>query len=390
MFAKRTQWDLTPNAFSQALERLRTSGRKVLDLTASNPTVVGLDYEREKIVRALHHPEALHYQPEAKGLRVAREAVARYYAELPQPVTVDPERIILTASTSEAYTYCFRLLCDPGDEVLVPRPSYPLFELLAGIQDVKLAPYPLFYDHGWHMDVSALGEAVTSRTRAVIVVHPNNPTGSYVQVSERGALNETCKEHDLTLVADEVFMDFPHGQPQASFAGDQDVLTFTLSGLSKIAGLPQMKVAWMAVSGPAGLRNESMSRLDVIADTYLSPNAPLQWATPELLQTRHAFQHSLLARLRHNLAELDRRLSQQSLCSRLHVEAGWYATLRTPAIRSDEELAVRLMEKEGVVVHPGHFFDFTQEGHLVLSLLTPPEDFTEGLRRILSAVGDSS
>jgi alanine-synthesizing transaminase len=386
MFARRTRWDLAANAFSRALSRRRASGASWLDLTASNPTEAGLSYAAGHILSSLSSPASLRYQPEAFGLPVAREAVARYYAELPHPVVADPARILITTSTSEAYSFCLRLLCDPGDEILVPRPSYPLFELLAGIQDVALVHYPLFYDHGWHMDLAALRGAVTPRTRAIVVVHPNNPTGSSISASEREALNDLCSRHDLALLADEVFLDYPHAAPLASFAANDPALTFTLSGLSKIAGLPQMKVAWMVASGPRPSLDPALARLEVIADTYLSPNAPLQWALPRLLESRHSFQASLMDRLRRNLAALDRFLAGQALASRLAIEAGWYAVLRVPALGSDEDLAVRLIEREGVVVHPGHFFDFPQDGYLVVSLMTPPEDFDEGVRRVLTAV----
>jgi alanine-synthesizing transaminase len=386
MFARRTRWDLTANAFAQALARRRASGAALLDLTASNPTEAGLAYASQDILAALTAPESLRYQPEPMGLPVARAAVARYYAELPGAAATDAAGILITTSTSEAYSFCFRLLCDPGDEVLVPRPSYPLFELLAGIQDVSPVHYPLYYDHGWHMDLAALREAITPRTRAVAVVHPNNPTGSGVSAAEREALNELCLRHELALLADEVFLDYAHGAPPVSFAANQDALTFTMSGLSKIAGLPQMKVAWMVASGPPTLRESALARLEVIADTYLSPNAPLQWALPRLLETRHGFQAALTERLRHNLSVLDRLLGGQALVSRLALEAGWYAILRVPALGADEDLAVRLIEREGVVVHPGHFFDFPQDGHLVVSLMTPPVEYEEGLRRLLGAV----
>jgi len=278
----------------------------------------------------------------------------------------------------------FRLLCNPGDELLVPKPSYPLFEFLADLQDVKLMPYLLIYDHGWQMDFPSLRNAVTKRTRGVIVVHPNNPTGSYVHAQERVALGGFCQEHELALISDEVFLDYAHNEaPQPSFAAHEDVLSFTLSGVSKISALPQMKVAWILTSGPSALAEAAQARLEVIADTYLSINAPIQWATRELLHQRHNIQRQLLGRVLANLAELDRQLARQKTCQRLSVEGGWYAVLRVPVTRTDEELAVDLLRHKSVLVHPGHFYDFPSDGYLVLSLITQQADFAEALQRVL-------
>jgi alanine-synthesizing transaminase len=386
MFARRTEWNLKPNRFSAALDQAKRSGKKLLDLTASNPTEVGLEYDQAGILRALSRPESLRYEPEPRGLLSAREAVAGYYAE--RRAKVSPEQIILTTSTSEAYSFLFRLLCDPGDEVLVASPSYPLFDLLAGIQDVKLAPYPLFYDHGWHIDVHALESAVTARTRAVLVVHPNNPTGSFVSETERLALLKLCGKRELALIADEVFLDFTQtGEVAESFARDQELaLTFTLSGLSKIAALPQLKLAWMVASGPAGLRDQAMERLEVIADTYLSVNAPIQHALPQLLKIGGGLRDQLAKRVSQNLTELDGQISQQKTCQRLMIQAGWYAILRVPAVASDEDLALQLLQVHGVVVHPGHFYDFAQEGYLVVSLIASPDEFREGIRKLLQGI----
>jgi alanine-synthesizing transaminase len=383
MFARRTEWNLKPNRFSVALERAKRAGKRLFDLTASNPTEVGLQYDESGILQTLSRPESLHYQPEPHGLLPARAAVTRYYAE--RGAKVAPEQIILTTSTSEAYSFLFRLLCDPGDEVLVASPSYPLFELLAGIQDVKLTSYPLFYDHGWRIDLHALESAVTARTRAVLVVHPNNPTGSFVSETERLALLKLCGKKELALIADEVFLDFAQtGVAAESFAREQELaLTFTLSGLSKIAALPQLKLAWLVASGPAELRAQAMDRLEVISDTYLSVNAPIQHALPDLLKLGAGLREQLRERITQNLAELDRQLAAQKSCERLLIQAGWYAVLRVPAVESDEDLALRLLEDHGVVVHPGHFYDFPQEGYLVVSLITAPDEFAEGTRKLL-------
>jgi alanine-synthesizing transaminase len=383
MFASRTNWDLKPNRLSQALARHGSSGRKLLDLTASNPTECGFGYDAHAVLRALCNPASLKYHPEPRGLLVARQAVAGYYAA--QGTQISAEDLLLTVSTSEAYSYVFRLLCNPGDELLIPTPSYPLFDFLAGVNDVQLTRYALFYDHGWHIDLHALKQSITQRTRGIIVVHPNNPTGHYTRPAETDSLNAICAAHGMAIIADEVFLDFAlTGAPQPSFVSNHATLTFTTSGVSKISGLPQMKFAWLAVNGPLDVKREALARLELLADTYLSMNAPIQLAAPALLRQRAAFQQQLMQRVRGNLAELDAQLAAQTHLGRLQIEAGWYAVLRVPATRSDEDLALELLEKHDVYVHPGHFYDFPGEGHLVLSLITPEEEFAEGMRRILS------
>ena len=434
-FSDRTNWKLAQNRFTQALEEVRAAGAKILDLTVSNPTRAGLKYDSDAILGALTSARALDYDPQSKGLRAAREAVAEYYGSEHGIRGLDPEQIILTTSTSEGYSFVFRLLCNAGDELLVPKPSYPLFEFLADLQDVRLVPYPMIYDHGWQMDFPSLERAVTERTRGVVVVHPNNPTGSFVSERELELLNGFCREHGLAVIADEVFLDYgldadatagnSHvgtaalGRPDersstaadvtannrslhapidrhspihglgrddkgfGSFAGNPDVLTFTLSGLSKIAALPQMKVAWLVTCGPRELVDAAMGRLEVIADTYLSMNAPVQWAVPVLLEQREDIQRQLMKRVRANLAELDRQLAGQKACERLSVEGGWYAVLRVPVTRSDEELAIELVREKSVVLHPGHFYDFPSDGYLVLSLIAAEWEFREGVARAL-------
>jgi len=380
MFAARTSWNLQPNQFSAALERARSAGRELLDLTESNPTRVGLDYDTW-VLEPLSSLAALEYRPEPKGLARAREAIAGYYRERGALNPPDISRIVLTTSTSEAYSFAFRLLCNPGDEVLVPAPSYPLFDFLASIQDVQLRPYPLIYDHGWHVDLHSLKETITERSRALIVVHPNNPTGSFAKAEEIAAVEELCRERNLAIIADEVFLDYAlHGEPRQSFSSEQNALTLTLSGISKISALPQMKLAWIAVSGPEELANEAMSRLEIIADTYLSVSTPVQLAAGEFLSARHSVQQQLQARVRANVAELDRQLTGG--CTRLEIEGGWYAVLRGPVTRSDEDLAIELLE-DGVIVHPGHFYDFPAEGYLVVSLICEAEKFAEGIRRVM-------
>jgi aspartate/methionine/tyrosine aminotransferase len=475
MFSARTNWKLAQNRLTQALEEVRAAGASILDLTISNPTRVGLEYDSGAILAALASLRALDYDPQPKGLRKAREAVAEYYRSDHGVCDLEIERIILTTSTSEGYSYVFKLLCNAGDELLVPKPSYPLFEFLADLQDVKLVPYPLIYDHGWQMDFPSLEKAVTARTRGVVVVHPNNPTGSYVKAGEQEQLNAFCREHGLALIADEVFLDYelerdarignghvgtaalgrsversstalplqqsePQGlkpvfqqQPDrsaesaappkceagesepnprslrallgrhspiqrlgrddrarkftaTSFVDNRDVLTFTLSGLSKISALPQMKVAWIVTSGPEAEVAEAIARLEVIADTYLSMNAAVQWAVSALLEQRRSIQRQLLGRVRTNLAELDRQLAGQKACQRLEVEGGWYAVLRVPVTRSDEELAIELVREKRVLVHPGHFYDFPGDGYLVVSLITPEAEFAEGVKALLDLI----
>jgi alanine-synthesizing transaminase len=386
MFSDRTNWRLAQNRLTRALEEVRACGTKFLDLTVSNPTRVGLEYDSAVILGALNSARALDYDPQPKGLPEARDSVAEYYRSDHGLRDLDTERIILTTSSSEGYSHVFRLLCNAGDELLVPTPSYPLFEFLADLQDVRLVSYPLIYDHGWQMDFPSLEKAVTARTRGVVVVHPNNPTGSFVSVREVELLNAFCREHGLAVIVDEVFLDYRLADTHASFAANQEVLTFTLSGLSKISALPQIKVAWVVASGPEGEVAAAMARLEVIADTYLSMNAPVQWALPALLEQRRNIQRQLLNRVSANLAELDQQLAKQKACSRLTVEGGWYAVLRVPVTRSDEELAIELVQQKSVLVHPGHFYDFPSDGYVVLSLIAPEREFGEGIGRVLETL----
>ena len=391
LFANRTNWDLTPNPLSLALAERRAAGLPVIDLTASNPTECGFTYEGEAILAALANPASLAYEPDPRGLLTAREAVCEYYAARGDRVSA--ENIVLTTSTSEAYSYAFRLLCNPGDEILVPQPSYPLFDFLADLQDVRLVRYPLLYDHGWQIDFHALQQAITPRTRGVIVVNPNNPTGNFCKAHEMAQLNEICSARDMAIVADEVFLDYSLGEtPARSFAGNAaGALTFTMSGISKICGLPQMKASWLVTSGADALRGAALERLEVVADTYLSMNAPVQHALPALLRQRHAFQRQLQERVRTNLAELDRQLERQEggvqlelgRCTRLLIEGGWYAVLLLPAGRDSGELVLGLLNEYAVYAHPGYFFEMAGTRNVVLSLLAPAGDFSTGLSRLL-------
>jgi alanine-synthesizing transaminase len=390
-FSARTEWDLAETPLAQALGDRRASGREVLDLTASNPTQCGFAYDEAGILAALADPRAMSYDPDPRGMVRAREAVCRYYAE--RDAAVRAEQVFLTTGTSEAYSWLFRLLCDAGDEVLIAQPSYPLFDFLAQIEDVRLMPYPLLYDHGWQIDLAGLRERMTDRTRAIAVVHPNNPTGHWTR--ERHELEDLCREFGLALIVDEVFLDYSFSEGDTplrghdggtnirSFAaGMHSCLTFVLSGISKIAALPQMKAAWIAALGPEAELREALERLEVVADTFLSMNAPVQCALPAWLEAAGGMQEQIRARTRANLRVLDEVLRRQGSVTRLEVEAGWYAVLRVPALGRDEDLAVRLVEEHGVSVHPGYFFGFSGDGWLVVSLLTPEGDFRRGIEEI--------
>jgi aspartate/methionine/tyrosine aminotransferase len=387
MFASRTNWRLESNRLTRALQELQRSGTEVLDLTASNPTTCGFAYPEPEILSALANPRALVYQPESKGLREARKSVADYYAGrsgfFDSVQTINPENILLTSGTSEAYTHIFRLLCEAGDEILVPAPSYPLFEFLADLADIRLVSYPLLYDHGWQIDFHSLRAALTPRSRAVLVVHPNNPTGSFVKPQEAADLAEICSAREMAIVADEVFLDYSAdaGTPH-TFALQDAALTFTLSGLSKISLLPQMKLAWCVVSGPQSTVQTAVDRFEIIADTYLSPSTPIQLALPTFLSLRHTMQEQLQRRISVNLSALDGVLRESKSLVRLDREGGWYAILRVPVTATDDDLSVALLERCCVLVHPGHFFNFLREGFLVLSLITPEQQFLEGIRRL--------
>jgi alanine-synthesizing transaminase len=380
-FSARTGWDVGESRFAAAIREARASGRTLIDLTISNPTVCGFDYDAAAILAPLSDAGALIYDPDPRGMRLAREAVAMYYDD--HGTRVDPDAVVLTTSTSEGYGYLFRLLCDAGDEVLVAQPSYPLFDFLADLEDVKLQSYPLFYDYGWWIDFAELERRIGPRTKAIVLVHPNNPTGHATGAAERRRLQEICARHELALIVDEVFLDYPLGEePLESFAvGPNPILTFCLSGMSKIAGLPQMKVGWIVGLGPKEVQAEAMGRLEVIADTFLSMNAPVQRALPKWLAGRGAIQGQILERARQNL-----RVAEECGLEVLHVEAGWCAILRLP-LAGGGDLAERLLREVGVVVHPGAFYGVGEVGRVVVSLIGSARDFAEGMKRIL-AIGE--
>jgi aspartate/methionine/tyrosine aminotransferase len=384
-FSSRLHWEQRPNSLSLLIESKRSSGTPVLDLTESNPTRAGLAYESSVILEALADSRALAYDPHPAGAWPAREAVAEYYACRGE--RIDPEQVVLTAGTSEAYSFLFKLLADPGDNVLVPRPSYPLFDYLGQLESVKVTHYPLLLDRTWSLDLDALREAASRKTRAVAVVSPNNPTGNFLKSAELNVLTTICAKRGLAMIVDEVFSDFVLSAiDTAPTSVVEQALCFTLSGLSKVAGLPQMKLAWIVVSGPRDERRRAIERLELISDTYLSVGTPVECAAAQLLGTRHAFQRQLFARLSDNLRYLEGELVRSPACSLLPVEGGWYAILRLPRTSSEEEWVLTFLERDNVLVQPGYFYDFPFEAHVVVSLLASPAIFQDGIGRMLGRV----
>jgi aspartate/methionine/tyrosine aminotransferase len=379
----RSFFDLSPNALSETLARARALGQHTLDLTESNPTRAGISYDETSILRAMASPESLRYEPAPFGLPSARAAVARALSGRGR--AVDAARVVLTASTSEAYAFLFKLLLDPGEEVLVPRPSYPLFDHLARLESVRPVPYRLAYDGAWHVDFPSVVAAISPRTRAVIVVHPNNPTGSRLTREELDRLAAL----GVPIVSDEVFAPYSLGDGGGDAVSALDAkgaeLVFSLGGLSKAAALPQMKLAWLAVAGDQKLVDAALARLEVIADAFLSVGTPVQHAAAALLASRGTAESAIVRRIRANLAHLGSAVAGSPV-SLLNVEAGWYAILRLPRTRSEEGWAIAFVEQDGVLVHPGHFFDFEDEAFAVVSLLTPEDTLKEGARRIVERV----
>lgn len=388
MFSSRFKWNLESNRLSQLIAERRKAGIQIFDLTESNPTRAGFDYPAEEILPALANGDAMVYEPQPKGLLTAREAVAAYYVE--RGFKVDSDRLHLTASTSEAYSYLFKLLANHGDEVLIPQPSYPLFEFLASLEGVELRPYELEYFHpqGWRMDFDSIEGAITPMTRAIILVSPNNPTGSFIKKDELQRLNQICADRNLALIVDEVFGDYGFGKDEnraASLVENSDVLTFVMSGFSKILALPQMKLGWIVTNGPAAIRDEAIERLDLIADTFLSVGAPVQHAAPEWFKLRAGLQGQILDRVSNNYDWLAAEVENSPL-RLLTTDGGWCATLEVPRHYTEEEWTLRLLAEQNLLVHPGYFFDFHREAFLVLSLLPPASDFREAIMRLLVQV----
>ncbi|MEA2328736.1 MAG: hypothetical protein QOE68_3695 [Thermoanaerobaculia bacterium] len=368
MFSKRAEWNAAVNRLTIARQNYRGT---LLDLTNSNPTRAGLPYPLDELAEIMGRATRATYDPQPLGIAAAREAVAR-------ELGCDADDIVITASTSEAYSFLFKLLCDPGDAVLTAKPSYPLLEHLAALELIELHYFPLEFHKRWEVDRARMNEALTESTRAVLVVNPNNPTGSYITTAEQDAIASLR----VPLISDEVFHPFAFGDAAPSFVRD-DVLTFTLGGLSKSAGLPHNKLGWIRVSGPG--KSEAIEALEMIADNFLSVATPVQVALPELLAIAPRIREAIQTRTSGNLASLQTMIARDPSAAVLPVEGGWSAVIRVPRIESDEALALRLIEEHGVIVHPGYFFDFAADGYIVVSLLTEPEIFNEGIARIIAA-----
>jgi alanine-synthesizing transaminase len=382
MFSSRLPPNRAPNALSERLDAFRAAGVEWVDLTESNPTRAGFVYPSD-LLQQLADPAALRYEPHPFGLRSAREAVARDCAR--RGASVDPADVVLAASTSEAYSWLFKLLCNPGDNVLVPRPSYPLFEHLTRLEDVEPRPYPLEYHGRWTIDVDALSTAASTRTRAVLIVSPNNPTGSYLKPEELTRLASIALERNWAIVADEVFADFPLDvtEPLTDISSRTEALSFTLGGLSKCVGLPQLKLGWIVAGGAWRTRAAALSALELIADSYLSVATPVQVAVNDLLARGGLLRRQIQDRVRRNLDCLKSRVAGTPACQLLFVEGGWYAVVRVPAMRSEEDLALGLLERERILVHPGFFFDFPTEAFVVVSLLPQQQVFDDAVARFL-------
>jgi aspartate/methionine/tyrosine aminotransferase len=402
MFSARTDWSLSPNRLHEAVAQRRRMCLPIVDLTVSNPSQVGLGWSDPDGLRAaLSQPSVLSYAPDPFGSLAARAALAGWLASRGLPI--GPERICLTASTSEAYAFLFKLLCDPGEAVLVPAPSYPLFEFLADLNDLAVRPYQLRYDGEWHIDLNSLDEALSGHDgtpRALVAIHPNNPTGQYLKRSELDVLVDRCERRGLALISDEVFYEHAveagaaASTPAARAATRSECLVFSLGGLSKLAGLPQLKLAWIAASGPANLLDRALARLEIIADTFLSVGAPAQVALPYVLSKLDAFLARTRERLRRNLATLDRLLADAPTATRLRCEGGWNAMVRLPATRSSEEWALALLEQAGVLVQPGYFYDLgaslNPDASVVLSLLCEEAPFAAGTSAVASMLAGTA
>lgn len=368
---------MSESLLSASIREARDAGRSLYNLTLANPTRCGFHYDPALTLSPLSGEAGLRYDPHPMGLLSARSAVSRYY--LDHGANVPPENTVLTTGTSEAYSFLFRLLCDPGDEILVAQPGYPLFDFVATLEDVRLKHYNLFHDFGWWIDFHSLERQVSARTRAIILVHPNNPTGHPTSPAQRAALEEFCECHNLSLIVDEVFLDFSIDEPISSFAsGDHRCLTFVVSGISKVAALPQMKVGWIAAFGPAQTLTEALNRLEVIADTYLSLNTPAQFALPDWLEGRHAIQGQIMDRVRQNAAALNECPALTTLPAR----AGWSVIVRLPGLSLQPLLAEELVREASVITHPGSFYGIAESNRLVVSLIIPPETLTSGLNAL--------
>ena len=390
MFSQRSSFPRMPNRWSVLRDRALAEGRALLDLTESNPTRAGIGYSEERIRKALADPGVTRYAPNARGLLAAREAIARRYEAAGTPV--EPARIVLTASSSESYAFLFKLLADPGDAVMVPAPGYPLFDFLGRLEAVEPVPYPLNADDGWALDPDALASAAPTGARAVVLVNPGNPTGRFLTAEERGRLTPVCRDRGWAIVSDEVFADYAWSDDPRRVtcaAHGAEALTFSLGGLSKSAGLPQVKLGWIAIGGPEVEVRDALERLDTIADSFLSVSASAQYGLEELLQAGDRVRAGIRVRIAENREQVGLR-TRSTACRLLGAEGGWYGILQVPATRSGEEWALRLMEREDVLVHPGYFYDFPREAYLVLSLLPEPELLSEGVDRLVRRIEEEA
>jgi alanine-synthesizing transaminase len=382
MISSRLPRSLEPNAVSRAIAAKRRSGVSIIDLTETNPTSTGFTYPKD-LLAPLAHPRALDYDPQALGLWSARAAVAADFRR--RGLVISADRVVLTSSTSEAYALLFKLLCDAGDSVLVPHPSYPLFEHLTALESVTAIPYSLEYHGSWRIDIDSIRRAATDRVRAILVVSPNNPTGSFLHRDDFAALSAIAAEKGWSIIGDEVFADYqldpaPDATPVLAGA---DVLTFSLGGLSKSAGLPQLKLGWIGVGGPTAKVDEALAAYELIADTYLSVSSPVQGAAAELIAQGTAIRAQILARVRRNLDALRTAAAAFPAVDVLKVEGGWTAVIQVPQLRSEEALVLELLQQDDVLVHPGYFFDFAREAYMIVSLLPEPAPFDRGIARLL-------
>lgn len=390
MFSERTHWHRQPNRLANLLDERKASGRQIFDLTESNPTACGFSFG--DILSPLTNPKILEYHPDSCGMLSARQAIVKYYAD--QSADIDPDNIFLTSSTSEAYSLIFKLVCNAGDSIAVPVPSYPLFEYLSQINDVALTPYRLQYDHGWRIDLDSLKRSLGPETRAIVLVHPHNPTGMFLKRQEFNEVAAIARERSLPLIVDEVFIDYAFEadcERMPTTVGSGEALTYTLNGISKMIGLPQMKLGWIALSGTATLVAEARERLEILCDTFLSVNTPVQLALPHYLTLRGAVQHQILTRVQSNLSLLTKLLNDHDPgnkppCSLLIPEGGWYAIIRVPRTKSDEAWAVEMLERVGVYVFPGYYFDLEEEGFLLVSLLPEEALFKSGCEKLIGVL----
>ena len=385
-FSKRTNWNFTPNQISQTLDRLKKDKIDFIDLTESNPTQCQFNYLNKKLLKNFQNKENLSYDPCAQGLKEAREAISCFYAK--RKLCVNPEHILLTSSTSEAYSYLFRLLADQDDQILFPRPSYPLFQFLTEINDVTMSQYSLVYGQSWSINFKELCKNIKENTRGVVLVNPNNPTGSYVSIDEIDRLNKICIEKNIPIISDEVFHDFNFDDflEKTSLIGNHKVLTFVLGGLSKSLGLPQMKLSWIVVNGPTKDVENAILRLDMLMDTFLSVNYPVQRSLSDWLSNSEEIEQEIKLRIRKNREFLQNQLKSVKGCELLQADGGWSATISLLSSRSEEDWVMKLLNSYHVLVYPGYFFDFQNEGKFVISLLPYPDIFSEGIQRVLSRI----